>query len=215
MAGRKVLTRTQSQAQTREDLLDAAERLFFAQGCHATSITTIAAEAGRTIGALYSNFDNKEALCLEVIQRALSRELAKLTPALMAAPEDDQERLAVLSNWWARSSSNTALLTLGAEYLITVFRHGAQRGTTAQTLERIIASGRILLEEFIPGDIPRSGPRVDAAVRAIAATGAGLSIGSASGIVTAEESAELLSDTISLWIQRLRDSVSRSAPADA
>ncbi|WP_405136596.1 TetR/AcrR family transcriptional regulator [Nocardia sp. NBC_01388] len=210
MASRKVLTRAESQAQTREDLLDAAERLFFAQGCHATSITTIATEAGRTIGALYSNFDNKEALCLEVIQRALSRELGKLTPALMAAPEGDQERLAVLANWWARSSTNTELLTLGAEYLTTIFRHGEQRETAAPTLERVIASGRVLLEEFIPADIPQSGARVDGAVRAIAATGAGLSIGSASGIITAEESAQLLSDTITLWIQRLRDSVAPS-----
>ncbi|WP_067690629.1 TetR/AcrR family transcriptional regulator [Nocardia jejuensis] len=204
------MTRAESQAQTREDLLDAAERLFFAQGCHATSITTIAAEAGRTIGALYSNFENKEALCLEVIQRALARELAKLTPALMAAPEGDRERLEVLSNWWARSSTNTELLTLGAEYLTTIFRHGQQHETTAPVLRRVIASGRILLEEFVPRDIPLSGTRVEAAVRAIVATGAGLSIGSASGIITAEESARLLSDTITLWIEGLRASIPHS-----
>lgn len=64
MAARKVLTRAESQAQTRQELLDAAEQQFYANGYHATSLAAIAAEAGRTIGAVYSNFEGKEALCL-------------------------------------------------------------------------------------------------------------------------------------------------------
>ncbi|MFB8002800.1 TetR/AcrR family transcriptional regulator [Nocardia sp. NPDC056000] len=207
MGGRKVLTRAESQARTRENLLDAAEELFFTRGYHATSIATIAAAAGRTIGALYSNFDNKEALCLEVIQRGLAREVAKLMPALMAAPEDAHARMDVLTRWWASSSANNPLLALGAEYLISILRDAHQRATTAQAIERFVAAGRVPLEDFLPEDIPTTGPAAEAAIRAIAATGAGLAIGSAAEVITAEESAQLLGDTVELWIRRVRDTL--------
>ncbi|YCU60499.1 TetR family transcriptional regulator [Mycobacteroides abscessus] len=46
MAARKVLTRAESQAQTRQELLDAAEPLFLEKGYHATSIAAIAEAAG-------------------------------------------------------------------------------------------------------------------------------------------------------------------------
>ncbi|MEU0539002.1 TetR/AcrR family transcriptional regulator [Nocardia sp. NPDC005978] len=203
MATRRVLTRAESQARTREDLLDAAEQLFFADGYHATSIAAIAAEAGRTIGALYSNFDNKEALCVEVIQRGLVRELAKLMPMLVAAPEDMESRLEVLSRWWARSSTDTALLILGAEYLIIVMRDTAQRDDTANMIRRVIESGRVLLEDFLPVSIPPNDPLTESAVRAIFATGAGLILGSAGESITADESAQLLAETIRLWMRRL------------
>ncbi|MFF2550534.1 TetR/AcrR family transcriptional regulator [Nocardia sp. NPDC058058] len=207
MGDRKVLTRAESQARTRENLLDAAEELFFTQGYHATSIAAIAAAAGRTIGALYSNFDNKEALCLAVIQRGLTREVGKLMPALIAAPDDAHTRMDVLTRWWARSSANNPLLALGAEYLISILRDARQRATTAQAVERLVAAGRVLLEDFLPEDITTTGPGSEAAVRAIVATGAGLAIGSAAEVITAEESAQLLGDTVELWIRRLRDTL--------
>ncbi|MGX1804210.1 TetR/AcrR family transcriptional regulator [Nocardia sp. NPDC055321] len=203
MATRKVLTRAESQAHTRETLLDAAERLFFADGYHATSIAAIAAEAGRTIGALYSNFDNKEALCAEVIQRGLGRELAKLMPLLIAAPEDMEARLEVLSRWWTRSSTDTSLLILGAEYLIIIMRSAAQRENTAEMIRRVVESGRVLLEDFLPEGIPSDDPMTEDAVRAIFATGAGLILGSAGESITADESARLLAETIRLWVRRI------------
>ena len=55
-----VLSRTERQAETRRDLIDAAERRFTDQGFHATSIDAVAREAGYTKGAVYSNFASKE-----------------------------------------------------------------------------------------------------------------------------------------------------------
>ena len=54
-----VMTRAERQQRTREDLVDAAERLFSGQGFHATSLDAVAAEAGYTKGAVYSNFESK------------------------------------------------------------------------------------------------------------------------------------------------------------
>jgi len=55
--------------QTRTALLDAAERLFLAQGYQATSIDAIAAAARFTKGAVYRHFPDKQALFVAVFER--------------------------------------------------------------------------------------------------------------------------------------------------
>jgi AcrR family transcriptional regulator len=62
------LTRAERQAQTRAALLDAAGRVFVERGFHGASVEAIAAEAGYTRGAFYSNFASKEELFAELIQ---------------------------------------------------------------------------------------------------------------------------------------------------
>jgi AcrR family transcriptional regulator len=78
------LTRADRQAQTRQDLIDAAERVFVEKGFVASSVETIAAEAGYTRGAFYSNFSSKEELFAELLQqrvysiyRAMAEEAAR------------------------------------------------------------------------------------------------------------------------------------------
>jgi AcrR family transcriptional regulator len=66
---RTATTRVERQAQTAGELIDAAERLFTRHGFHATSVADVAAEAGYTTGAVYSNFASKEDLFLTVYQR--------------------------------------------------------------------------------------------------------------------------------------------------
>jgi AcrR family transcriptional regulator len=62
------LTRDESKAKTRADLLRAARRLFLRNGFVATSLSQIAEEAALTKGAVYSNFANKEELFLALLQ---------------------------------------------------------------------------------------------------------------------------------------------------
>jgi AcrR family transcriptional regulator len=62
------LTRDESKARTRSELLRAANRLFLRNGFHATSINDVAEEAGLTRGALYSNFETKDDLFLALLQ---------------------------------------------------------------------------------------------------------------------------------------------------
>ena len=69
MAPRKQrLTREESKARTRSELLRAASRLFLRKGYVATSLSDIAEEAALTKGAVYSNFDSKEDLFLALLQ---------------------------------------------------------------------------------------------------------------------------------------------------
>jgi AcrR family transcriptional regulator len=63
------LTREQSKDQTRLRLLDAAQAIFMKKGFVATSVEDIAAAAGYTRGAFYSNFSSKTELFLELLRR--------------------------------------------------------------------------------------------------------------------------------------------------
>src|SRR5215211_6310744 len=62
------LRRDEQQRHIRAQLLDAAERVFARQGYQGASIQAIAAEAGYSHGAIYSNFNGKEDLFLVLQQ---------------------------------------------------------------------------------------------------------------------------------------------------
>jgi AcrR family transcriptional regulator len=56
-------------AETRSRLLEAAADVFFRRGYEAASVEEITAEAGFTRGAFYSNFESKEQLLVELLQK--------------------------------------------------------------------------------------------------------------------------------------------------
>jgi AcrR family transcriptional regulator len=65
--------RKQAVAHLKRDLiLDAARRVFEAEGLEGASLRTIAAECGYTPAALYFHFDSKEALYAELLARSLA-----------------------------------------------------------------------------------------------------------------------------------------------
>ena len=85
-----VLSREESQRQTRERLLATALQVVACRGYDGSSIGTIVEAAGFTKGAFFSNFESKDAMLLEIMQRHYDAELVDLT-ALMdgAGCEDD------------------------------------------------------------------------------------------------------------------------------
>lgn len=75
--------------QTRTALLTAAERLWADRGIHGASLDDIAAAAGLTKGAVYSNFAGKTDLLLALMERITSdRTRAGVCEELHAAAED-------------------------------------------------------------------------------------------------------------------------------
>jgi AcrR family transcriptional regulator len=83
---RKRLTREDSRDQTTRRLLDAAQKLIAKKGLAATSVENIAAAAGYSRGAFYSNFGGKSDLFIELLRRdhaiAISELLALASDAL-------------------------------------------------------------------------------------------------------------------------------------
>src|ERR1700719_4220477 len=66
---RKRMTREDSRDQTTQRLLDAAQKLIAKKGLTAASVEDIAAAAGYTRGAFYSNFSGKGDLFIELLRR--------------------------------------------------------------------------------------------------------------------------------------------------
>lgn len=85
-------------------LLDAALDLFAEQGYGTTSIPDICARAGLTKGAFYSNFPNKEALFLALLDRSWEQRATWLRRAIPDAEtgtpdEDTLARLEIDRQW--------------------------------------------------------------------------------------------------------------------
>lgn len=76
--GRARLTRPERAALTRAELLEAAERLFYRDGYHGTTLESIAEEAGYTKGAVYSAFESKAGLFLALVDAITDRRLEEL-----------------------------------------------------------------------------------------------------------------------------------------
>ena len=81
------LTREESRERTRERLLEAARTCFVRQGYEGASIFDIAEEAGFTKGAFFSNFENKEALLLELTRRHKADQIRRLRELEEGAPD--------------------------------------------------------------------------------------------------------------------------------
>lgn len=83
------MRQAERRAQTTQRLLDAAADVFTRRGFHATTVADVAEEAGHTKGAVYSNFDGKDALFLALLDRHLDDQLAQADQ--LAATASDSE----------------------------------------------------------------------------------------------------------------------------
>jgi AcrR family transcriptional regulator len=82
------LTRAESRARTRAALLDAGGRVFVRDGFAGASVEAIAAEAGFTRGAFYSNFSSKEELFAELLQERVYAVYAQMAERLLSGEEE-------------------------------------------------------------------------------------------------------------------------------
>ncbi len=65
------MKKSEQSYQTREMLIDTAERVFAKSGYDAASVTAICTAAGVSKGAFYHHFDSKQALFFELMRRWL------------------------------------------------------------------------------------------------------------------------------------------------
>lgn len=116
------MSRTELQAQTRERLLAAAEAVLARQGYAGASIDLISAEAGYSKGAVYSNFESKEAVFLELMGVYMQRGLDDLK-ALIDHPSEDPA--ADLSHWLSSLQVDNQCLMLTTELQLQARRNTA------------------------------------------------------------------------------------------
>ena len=129
------LTRAERREQTRDDLIAAADRRFVQGGFHATSLDQIAADAGYTKGAVYSNFASKEDLFFAVYERRAAVAEAQMAELFAADPAAGLERIA--SDTSARREREDGWLAVFFEFWAHVIRHPELRGRFAAIHRRL------------------------------------------------------------------------------
>jgi AcrR family transcriptional regulator len=174
---RRAPTRAERQAQTRLELIDAAERLFTGQGFHATFLDAVADEAGYTRGAVYSNFASKEDLFFAVYERRVDRFLPELERALANAHDVGEALLSVTAAHRARRErEQDGWLAVFLEFWTHVLRHPEHRARFAAIHRRYLEPIAAALERWAAEhsvELPVDARRLTVAV-AVMGTGLGL-----------------------------------------
>lgn len=130
------MTRAESQAQTRAELLSTARRLFFEDGYHPTSLEKVADAAGFSKGAVYSNFRNKDELCTAVLDEVRGERLAEILD-IMARP-DAASRIEALRDWAERVIGDPGWTSLEVEFAVHARRNEQLRTELASRLGSIL-----------------------------------------------------------------------------
>src|SRR5271154_4577611 len=114
MIGEKHLERRQAIGDLKRGLiLNAARKVFEAEGLDGASLRAIAAAAGYTPAALYFHFDSKEAIYAQVLQDSLAN-LREAVAAAVADTRNPAERLrAVAMAFFSFYAENPRDLDLG------------------------------------------------------------------------------------------------------
>jgi AcrR family transcriptional regulator len=147
-AGAGRMTREQSRANTRERLLAAARGVFARNGFHGASVDEIAAQAGFSTGALYSNFDGKEDLFLVLMEREIDEHSREIADAVARRPSIAERATGGARQWMTMIEREPELLLLFMEFWAYGVRDPQVRPKVAErfaqmreVLTRLIADG--------------------------------------------------------------------------
>lgn len=137
------LTTKQSRGvRSKEEILDAAERLMGARGYAATSISALAAASGLPPSSIYWHFGSKSGLLSAVMERGAQRFLAAGTLGAQDQPGEPRTRLRLMIETTVGNiPAHAPYLRLFVLLLLGVEGDHSQQHVTA----RVRASGRHLL----------------------------------------------------------------------
>jgi AcrR family transcriptional regulator len=142
------LTREQSRAQTRERLLEASRAVFARSGFHGASVDEIAAAAGYSTGALYSNFDGKEDLFLVLMEHELDVHAREIAEAVRSRSSISERATGGARRWMTMIEREPDLLLLFMEFWAYGVRDASIRPKVA---ERFAQMRRVLTELIAQG----------------------------------------------------------------
>ena len=128
------ITRAESQARTRQLIIQAATRLFLREGFQRTSLEAIGEEAGFTRGAVYSNFPSKTAMGIAVIDGLYGREAERLEQALDETETVD-EWFDALARWAEETVGDPPWTRLEIELAASSAQDESYRAATAARYE--------------------------------------------------------------------------------
>jgi AcrR family transcriptional regulator len=169
------LTRSESQALTRQRLVEAARTMFLRDGYAATSLEKVAEEAGFSKGAVYSNFGGKDDLCLAVLD-TIHEEVAEAVLGSLSGTDSLEEALETFDRWADARIGDPDWSALEAEFAARSRRDPHLKQALQARNERI----RGLVAEALRTTCEEHGLRIplsyDGAANALYSLGVGLGL---------------------------------------
>lgn len=107
---------------TRRELIEAARRIFARDGYEMARLEDIAKAAGKTRGAFYANFRDKEDVFFALFEENLRREKRRMGEELVEAGSY-QERIEVLARHMLSLVENRRRMLLAIEFKLYAIRH--------------------------------------------------------------------------------------------
>jgi AcrR family transcriptional regulator len=151
------MTRAESQAQTRAQLVGTAKRLFFEDGYHPTSLEKVADAAGYSKGAVYSNFRSKDELCTAVLDEIRAQRLGEVLE-IIGRP-DTPSRTDALRDWAERVIGDPGWTSLEVEFAVHARRNEQLRTDLAARLHDILQMLTAGVESADNPDLRMPGPQ--------------------------------------------------------
>lgn len=144
---------------TRRGLLKAARVIFARDGFEHARIEDIAARAGKTRGAFYANFTDKEDVFFAIFEEDTDRHQAALIPLLQHL-KDGAARIAALGQYLSELCQDRQRMLLGLEFKLYAIRHPRKRKRLANLhaamhLRFAMAEIRDLVPGIVQGSVRR------------------------------------------------------------
>jgi AcrR family transcriptional regulator len=111
---------------TRRELLVSARAIFARDGFEHARLEDIASNIGKTRGALYDNFKNKEDVFCAIFEQNIERDRAELALLLSAAPTLEK-RIQALVKYLIGISRDRERMLLNLEFKLYAIRHPRKR----------------------------------------------------------------------------------------
>jgi AcrR family transcriptional regulator len=159
------LTPERRRAMTRQHLLDAAAIVFARNGFHGSTLDEVAATAGFTKGAVYSNFKSKDDLFLELLDDRIDRQFAVVSEVLESGSHDAAEQFPRIREIFGSEMFwDENFTTLWLEFVLYARRNPEARAKLAASVQRSRAQVQELIEhEFATVGVSPSYPTRDLA----------------------------------------------------
>jgi len=110
---------------TRVQLLRSARAIFARDGFEHARIEDIASAVGRTRGAFYDNFKDKEDVFFAIFEENFDRDMAELGPLLLGSPLD--QRVEAFSTYLGELARDRERTLLSLEFKLYAIRHPRKR----------------------------------------------------------------------------------------
>lgn len=168
----EALARQQKRTELRQDqVLDAAEQCFLAEGFHGASMARIAAASGMSVGHIYQYFANKDAIIIALCERRFSG-----FEGLLADAERDNSDAATLIDAWIAQFA-WWIDPARAPLTVEITSEAGRNPKVAEVVQRIDRRFREMMRRSL---LPLSGPipeaEVDARLEAIVMLSHGMTV---------------------------------------